>query len=394
MTSLRIETVDRIDAIDESAWDALVTSSGGSVLLRHGFLRAFEQSASVCAETGWRPRHLLLRAGQSPDPGATDSGPGNLIAAIPLYAKGHSYGEFVFDWAWADAYARNGIAYYPKWLCAVPFTPVPGARLLAAPDCRALAARALVQFAGASKLSSLHVLYTTQADQQALLDAGCLARTHVQFHWFNRGWRDFDDFLADLTQPKRKKIRAERRKVREAGVTTRVMTGRELGAGDWAFFYRCYANTYQQRGNAPYLTPAFFEAVGEQFPDHCVMATASQHGKPIAASLLWRDTVDGVSRLYGRYWGALEHVDCLHFELAYYTPLEWAIDNGIAVVEGGAQGEHKLARGFEPVQTQSAHWLAHPAFADAVGRFLDQERAGMQGYADGLNSPFRTEVGD
>lgn len=421
MTSLHIETVERIDDIDATDWNALVKCSGGSVLLQHGFLRAFEQSASVCADTGWQPRHMLLRAGRSAtgesgaatgkaeaavgkagaaagNAGATTGqagpDPGQLIAAIPLYAKSHSYGEFVFDWAWAEAYSRNGLAYYPKWLCAVPFTPVPGARLLAAPDCRALAARALVQFAGASKLSSLHVLYTTDPDQQALLDAGCMPRTHVQFHWVNRGWRHFDEFLADLTQSKRKKIRAERRKVREAGVTTLVRTGTEIRAEDWAFFYRCYANTYQQRGNPPYLTPAFFEAVGEQFPDHCVMALALLHGQPIAASLLWRDTVDGVPRLYGRYWGTLRHVDCLHFELAYYTPLEWAIANGIAVVEGGAQGEHKLARGFEPVQTQSAHWLAHPAFADAVSRYLDREREGVEGYAQGLGSPFRPEVGD
>ena len=393
MRSLRIETVASIDEIDATRWDALVDASGGSVLLRHGFLRAFEQSASVCAETGWQPRHLILRAG-SPAPEEAHWAEGQLIAAVPLYAKSHSYGEFVFDWAWADAYARNGLAYYPKWLCAVPFTPVPGARLLAAPDSRSIAARALVQFATASKLSSLHVLYTTASDQQALLQAGCMARTHVQFHWVNRGWADFDAFLADLTQPKRKKIRAERRKVREAGVTTRVLTGRELGPDDWAFFYRCYANTYEQRGNSPYLTPAFFAEVGVQFPDHCVMAIASRHGQPIAASLLWRDTVEGVDRLYGRYWGALQNIHCLHFELAYYAPLEWAIANGIAVVEGGAQGEHKLARGFEPVQTHSAHWLAHPAFADAVGRFLDQERMGIRSYADGLNSPFRTEVGD
>lgn len=392
MTALRIETCGRIDEIDAKAWDALVDANGGSVLLRHAFLRAFEESASVCTATGWQPRHLLLRADPADKNGTTAQG--DLLAAIPLYAKGHSYGEFVFDWAWADAYARNGLDYYPKWLCAVPFTPVPGARLLAAPECRSLAARALVQFASASKLSSLHVLYTSAADEQALLDAGCMPRSHVQFHWFNRGWRDFDAFLMDLTQPKRKKIRAERRKVRDAGVTTRVLTGAALQPADWAFFYRCYANTYQQRGNPPYLTPAFFEAVSAQFADHCVMAIASQDGQPIAASLLWRDCVDGVHRLYGRYWGALRQVDCLHFELAYYTPLEWAIANGIGVVEGGAQGEHKLARGFEPVQTQSAHWLAHPAFADAVGKFLDREREGISGYADSLHSPFRPEVGD
>jgi predicted N-acyltransferase len=317
-----------------------------------------------------------------------------LVAAIPLYAKGHSYGEFVFDWAWAEAYQRNGLEYYPKWLSAIPFTPVPGARLLTTAPYRALAAAALLQWAKKSGLSSLHVLYTTPEDSEALIEAGFMRRTHTQFHWLNRDWSDFDSFLSSLTQPKRKKIRAERRKVREAGVTTDVRSGAEITAEDWAFFYRCYANTYHMRGNAPYLTPEFFLTVGETLSEHCVMAIATRRSQPIAASLLWLDTVDGQRKLYGRYWGALEHIDCLHFEMAYYTPLEWALANNIAVIEGGAQGEHKLARGFEPVQTQSVHWLAHPGFADAVEKFLERERAGVDNYLGSLSSPFRGEVGD
>lgn len=393
MTSLRIETLSGIHEIDAGTWDTLVDASGGSFLLRHGFLLAFERSASVCAATGWEPRHLVIRAQRdASDVERADDQP--LIAAIPLYAKGHSYGEFVFDWAWADAYRRNGLSYYPKWLSAVPFTPVPGARLLALPEFRRLAARGLVEYARTSQLSSLHVLYTNADDQNALLDAGCLPRRHVQFHWINRGWPDFDAFLASLVQSKRKKIRAERRKVREAGVTTRVLTGAQIGQAEWDFFYRCYANTYHQRGNPPYLTPAFFEAVGAQYSQHCVMAIADHAGHPVAASLLWLDHLGGASRLYGRYWGALERIDCLHFELAYYTPLAWAIEHGIDVVEGGAQGEHKLARGFEPVQTQSAHWLAHPAFADAIANFLDRERDHIDAYANQLNSPYRPEIGD
>jgi predicted N-acyltransferase len=271
---------------------------------------------------------------------------------------------------------------------------VPGARLLTTEPYRALAAAALLQWTKKSGLSSLHVLYTTPEDTEALVQAGCMRRTHTQFHWFNRDWPDFETFLSSLTQPKRKKIRAERRKVREAGVTTCVRSGAQITAQDWAFFYRCYANTYHVRGNTPYLTPEFFLTVGETLSEHCVMAIATRRDQPIAASLLWLDTVNGQRKLYGRYWGALEHVDCLHFELAYYTPLEWALANNIAIVEGGAQGEHKLARGFEPVQTQSVHWLAHPGFADAVEKFLERERAGVDNYLGSLNSPFREEIED
>ncbi len=392
MNPLHLQIIDRIDDIEPDRWNALVAKCGGSVLCQHAFLKAFEQSKSVCAETGWKPQHLLLWDAQGA--AALDPATAVLAAAVPLYAKGHSYGEFVFDWAWADAYQRHGLQYYPKWLAAVPFTPVPGPRLLTTDTHRAAAAQALVHWAKESGLSSLHVLYTTEADTTALCAAGCLARTHTQFHWMNRGWADFEAFLASLTQSKRKKIRAERRKVKEAGVTTQVVTGSAITPAHWDIFYRCYANTYHQRGNAPYLTPAFFEAVAATLSNHCVIALASQGEQTIAASLLWLDTSDGQRRLYGRYWGALKHVDCLHFELAYYTPLEWALQHDIAVIEGGAQGEHKLARGFEPVQTRSAHWLAHPAFADAVERFLEQERTGVDHYMQGLQSPFKPEVGD
>lgn len=383
MSAVHVEVLDRMLGIDAKLWDGLVQQAGGSVLSSHAFLSAFEESESVSIETGWQAKHLILRDEM-----------GELIAAMPLYAKSHSYGEFVFDWAWAEAYERHGLKYYPKWLCAIPFTPVPGARMLCAPAHRTLAAQALVQWARQSKLSSLHVLYTSAADQDALCAAGCMPRTHTQFHWTNKGWQHFDDFLGSLTQSKRKKIRAERRKVKDVGITTRVLTGAAIQPSDWDFFYQCYANTYAQRGNPPYLTRAFFSKIGQTLSSHCVLAFAYRNDQPIAASLLWLDTVDGQRKLYGRYWGALEHVDCLHFELAYYTPLEWALSHNIAVIEGGAQGAHKLARGFEPVQTQSAHWLAHPGFADAVEKFLEQERAGVCQYLGALKSPFRDEIGD
>lgn len=403
MTSIRIQAIDHIDEIDPARWDALVDDCGGSVMLRHAFLRAFETSGSVAPGTGWQPSHLLLweqtpaspdRANTYAEASSSAQATEHLVAAIPLYAKRHSYGEFVFDWAWAEAYERHGLKYYPKWLCAVPFTPVPGPRLLTTASYRAQAAKALLHWAEMSKLSSLHVLYTSDEDTQTLRTAGCMTRTHTQFHWFNQNWQNFDGFLADLNQSKRKKIRAERRKVKDAGVTTQVITSDALTQEHWDFFYRCYANTYHLRGNEPYLTPAFFSEVGRTLPGHCVLALAYRGAEPIAASLLWLDTAQGQRRLYGRYWGALEHVDCLHFELAYYTPIEWALNNQIDVIEGGAQGEHKLARGFIPVQTQSAHWLAHPGFADAVDRYLEQERAGINAYTESLHSPFKQEIGD
>ena len=386
---LQVQAFDRIDDIDAQVWNDLNAiahpSLIGSCLLSHAFLSAFEQSNSVNSQTGWQPQHLLISQADQ------------VVAAIPLYAKGHSYGEFVFDWAWADAYQRNGLEYYPKWLVGVPFTPVSGVRLLCAPQHKTLAAQALMAWVKRSNLSSLHVLFTEAADQQALQAVGCLTRQHTQFHWFNHAWVDFDAYLASLTQPKRKKIRAERRKVARAGVHTRVVTGADITADEWPFFYRCYANTYHVRGNPPYLTPEFFELVAQNCADNCVMVIAKQSHtqQDIASALLWRDcTPDGKIRLYGRYWGALEHVDCLHFEVAYYAPIEWAIANRVDIIEGGAQGEHKLARGFTPVTTQSTHWLAHPGFADAIEQYLDRERAGVAAYTEGLRSPFRHEALD
>lgn len=386
---LQVQAFDRIDDIDAQVWNDLNAiahpSLIGSCLLSHAFLSAFEQSNSVNSQTGWQPQHLLI------------SQEAQVVAAIPLYAKGHSYGEFVFDWAWADAYQRNGLEYYPKWLVGVPFTPVSGVRLLCAPQHKTLAAQALMAWVKRSSLSSLHVLFTEASDQQALQAVGCLTRQHTQFHWFNHAWVDFESYLASLTQPKRKKIRAERRKVAQAGVHTRVVKGADITTDEWQFFYRCYANTYHVRGNPPYLTPEFFELVAQSCADNCVMVIAQQSHtqQDIASALLWHDcTPDGKTRLYGRYWGALEHVDCLHFEVAYYAPIEWAIANGVDIIEGGAQGEHKLARGFTPVTTQSAHWLAHPSFADAIEQYLDRERAGVAAYTDSLKSPFRHEALD
>jgi hypothetical protein len=308
-----------------------------------------------------------------------------------LYLKGNSYGEYVFDWAWADAYQRHGLTYYPKAIVAVPFTPVPGSRLLAIDaTARLRLAQALIDFAKDQGLSSLHVLFADEsADLKACLDAGMMLRHTVQFHWHNQAYRDFDDFLSHLSQEKRKKIRQERRKVHEAGVTWQVLQGKDIHAADWDFFYQCYAQTYLEHGNPPYLSRAFFTAMAADMPENWVLFVAEREGRRMACSLLGLSPSEqpeasgGVT--YGRYWGALERVDCLHFEACYYQPLAWCIAQGVERFEGGAQGEHKMARALLPVQTSSAHWLSHPGFADAVARFLAQEGQSVQAYMEDLS---------
>jgi predicted N-acyltransferase len=311
---------------------------------------------------------------------------GQLVAAAARYTKDHSYGEYVFDWSWAEAYQRYALAYYPKWLVAVPFTPVPGTRLLARdePARRALA-EALMAEARASRLSSLHVLLAPPRDIDALAAAGMVVRDGVQFHWRNAGYADFDDFLARLEQPKRKKIRAERRKVGEAGVTLQRRVGREITEADWRFFFRCYLATYRAHFSSPYLNLDFFLRIAAAMPEHLMMVLARREGALVASALGVFDAARAEPRLFGRYWGAIERIDCLHFECCYYQMIEFAIERGLAWFEGGAQGAHKLARGLDPVATRSAHWLAHPAMMDAVSRFVDRERTGVSAAIDELN---------
>jgi predicted N-acyltransferase len=375
----RMRVVTDVRSIPAAHWDALAATASGACgpFVRHAFLAALSATGCVGEGTGWQPHFVCL---EDPD--------GRLAAAAPLYLKGHSYGEYVFDWAWADAYQRHGLEYYPKGLVAVPFTPVPGPRLLARDEtARRALVGALLAESDRIGLSSLHVLFPEPADAAALQAAGLLRRRGVQFHWTNPGWPDFEAFLADLAQPKRKKIRAERRKVAEAGVVVDMLAGEAIGEADWAFFARCYRNTYAQHHSTPYLNRAFFLELARTMPDALLLARARHGERPIAAALLMRDAV----AIYGRYWGALEHVPCLHFEASYYAPLEWAIGHGIRRFEGGAQGEHKMARGFLPVETCSFHRLAHPAFADAVERFLQREAGGIDAYLDELDerSPLR-----
>jgi predicted N-acyltransferase len=287
------------------------------------------------------------------------------------------------------------LRYYPKGLCAVPFTPVPGSRLLARNASARLALlQAMLDVCQQKNLSSLHVLLLSDADRLACDALGMLARQSVQFHWHNRGFESFEGFLASLSQDKRKKIKQERKRVAQAGVTFDTLVGQDITTHDWDFFYACYERTYLEHGNAPYLTRDFFTSMQHDMPENWVMFLARREGRPMASSLIAvQDVGLPTPSAYGRYWGALERVDCLHFEACYYQPLQWCISNGVQRFEGGAQGEHKMARALMPVPTHSAHWLAHPAFADAVDRFLEREREGVNAYMSHLEarSPFKTE---
>ena len=368
--------------LDSGEWNALLArQEAPSPFMRLEYLAAMEQSKSATPATGWTPRFFTLRR------------EGQLVAGCALYLKDHSYGEYVFDWAWANAYEQHGLAYYPKAVIATPFTPVPGARLLAV-DAHARQAliEAVVQWCRKQKLSSLHLLFAGDEDTAACAAAGLMLRHTVQFHWTNTGWTDFDAFLASLAHDKRKKIRQERRKVAQAGVAFRWGNGADIAPADWDFFYRCYERTYYEHGNLPYLKRDFFRRMAREMPENWLLFVAEQAGKPIASSLIALETTQAGEKVaYGRYWGALARVDCLHFEACYYQPLQWCIANGWDRFEGGAQGEHKMARALMPVKTTSAHWLAQPAFADAVERFLEREGEGIANYLEHLEqrSPFR-----
>ena len=408
--------------VQKHMWnDLLAAQNPDGVLnpfMRHEYLAALHESGSATLKTGWTPRFVTLWDGDA------------LVAACALYLKTHSYGEYVFDHAWANAYQQHGLAYYPKALVAAPFTPVPGARLLArTPAERVLLVQALMAWCTDEQLSSLHLLFVTDDDVTACQEAGLMLRHTVQFHWTNRAPADeplspsdekrpgptrfgsFDDFLMSLSQEKRKKIRQERRKVQDAGITFRWSRGESITADDWDFFYRCYERTYYEHGNAPYLSRDFFTRMQETMPENWLLfiaehTAANGEKQPIATSLIAISAVKtGTSGLndakntlqaprltaYGRYWGALARVDCLHFEACYYQPLAWCIAHGFDTFEGGAQGEHKMARALLPVKTTSAHWLAHPAFADAIERFLEREGNGIENYVEDLErrSPFK-----
>ncbi|HEY0663700.1 MAG TPA: GNAT family N-acetyltransferase, partial [Thiobacillaceae bacterium] len=332
-----IRVVPRIADLPACEWNAL---AGDSPFLQHAFLDALENTGCVGADVGWEPVHLALFRD------------GRLEAAMPLYVKHHSWGEFVFDFGWADAYRRHGLNYYPKLVCCVPFSPVPGPRLLALNDAdRATLIQAALQLTRDLNCSSLHVLFPTEPDHKALGATGMLHRSGFQFHWFNQGYASFDDFLAALTHDKRKKIRQERKKLASLGVTFRWVEGADGTDADWNFFYRCYADTYARHRSEPHLNRAFFAALRDAMPENLLLIVADRDGEPTACSFCMKDG----KRLYGRHWGTLESLPGLHFETCYQQGIEYAIAHGLEVFEGGAQGEHKLARGLVPTATHSWH---------------------------------------
>jgi predicted N-acyltransferase len=377
-----IRVHDHPGQIPADQWDALLAAQDcPSPFMQHAYLLAMHDSASATPSSGWTAQFFSLWLDEK------------MVAACPLYLKTHSYGEYVFDWAWANAYAQHGLAYYPKALIAVPFTPVPGSRLLADSDKhRDMLLQAVIAWCEEQRVSSLHLLFGSAADIATTARAELLHRQTVQFHWQNLGWTDFDAFLGSLNQEKRKKIRQERRKVTEAGVVFRHAHGPDISEADWRFFYQCYERTYLEHGNAPYLTPAFFKQMQSTMSSNWLLFIAEINGRPVACSLIGLQHEAGKPTVaYGRYWGALERVDCLHFEACYYQPLAWCIANDVQRFEGGAQGEHKMARALMPVSTHSAHWLADMRFSKAVEEFLTREGRGIDNYLEHLDerNPFK-----
>ena len=357
---------DSLNALAADSWDALLPEP--QPFLRHAFLSALEDSGSVGGRSGWQVSHRLWCDEQ-----------GQIQAALPAYLKQHSYGEYVFDHAWADACRRAGIAYYPKLLGAVPFSPVAGARLLGTVQGAMSLLDALSAGLEGEGLSSLHVNFTSAACDQVFAGRdGWLQRLGCQFHWHNRGYRDFQDFLDALSSRKRKQMRKEREQVAGQGIDFDWRQGHELSEAEWDFIYHCYANTYHVRGQAPYLTRDFFSLLAERMPEAIRLVLARQHGRAVAMAFC----LVGGDTLYGRYWGCLAEFDRLHFETCFYQGMAMAIDAGYARFDAGAQGEHKLIRGFEPVITHSWHYLCHPGLRAAVADFLDQERPGVLAYAE------------
>ncbi|MDI3439057.1 GNAT family N-acetyltransferase [Erwinia sp. V90_4] len=355
--------------IPASQWDALTPNA--QPFMRHAFLSALEESGSVNRATGWQPQHLLWCEGDK------------VLAAMPGYAKTHSMGEYVFDHAWAEASQRARIPYYPKWLSAVPFSPVSGARLLGNEHAGARLLQALPQFLEQQALYSAHINFSDARVHQHLAgDERWLPRLGCQYHWHNRGFRDFQDFLDLLTSRKRKQLRKERELVASQGVEFAWYEGAQLSEAQWDFIYDCYANTYLVRGRQPYLTRLFFSLLAQSMPAAIRVIIASQHGDPVAMAF---SLVDG-DTLYGRYWGCLEEFNRLHFETCFWQGMEYAIAHGLQRFDAGAQGEHKLIRGFEPVLTESWHRLRHPGLHDAVADFLQQERDGVRAWAEEARS--------
>jgi len=373
MNSPSLKIIDDIAQIPAAQWDAL---TGSDPMLSHAFFLALQESGCTMPQFGWKAQFLTLWQDAK------------LVGAMPLYLKMNSFGEHVFDFAWANAYQQHGLRYYPKLLCAVPFTPVTGARFLAASnEMRGLLLTYALQYAKDIDVSSLHCLFLNENDVTEAQAQGMMLRQDVQFHWQNPGYRDFDDYLATLSRDKRKRIKQERRKVQDAGLELQCISGEEATPEHWAFFASCYLHTAQLYNSPHQLNADFFQRLGKALPQNTLLVIASREGRPIASALNYKTD----QALYGRSWGTFEFHSGLHFEVCYYQAIEYCIAHNIKTFEGGAGGEHKLSRGFLPVTTRSAHWLAHPQFSKAVENYLKQEADAISEYVDELNerSPFK-----
>jgi hypothetical protein len=370
--------------IDPAEWNGLFRSANPFVC--HRFLSALERSGCVGTDTGWEPRHLVMRRNGEP------------VAAMPLYVKSHSHGEFVFDWAWAEAYARHGLDYYPKLLTAIPYSPVTGPRIgIRAGEAEAELLTEIVsqlrQLCDVVNCSGWHLLFPEaglEAGLETLSGAGLLRRTDVQFHWHNRNYGGFETFLASLRSSRRKNVRKERSKVAQAGVQICRMTGGQISDEEWEGFYACYRHTYLKRSGHPgYLNREFFRLLRATMAEQLMLVVAERDGQMLASALFLFDD----RTLYGRYWGALEQVDFLHFECCFYQGIEFCIERGLGVFDPGTQGEHKLMRGFEPVETASFHWISDPRFRAAIGEYLEREKDGVRLYRKQARSllPYRRD---
>ena len=372
-TCVTIKVIENLAEIPAAQWDALAENNP---FLKHAYLNALQQTGCATPQTGWQTQFITIWDKDQ------------LVGGMPMYFKTHSYGEFVFDWAWADAYQRHGLRYYPKLVCSVPFTPATGSRLLAkTPEIRAQLVRAALELAKETGVSSLHLLFPYESQAHEMEAQGLMLRRGVQLHWRNADYADLDAYLASMRRDKRKKINQERRKVSEAGITFEHLRGENITQAQWHFFVRCYEHTHVQYNSPQPLNLEFFLLIARTMPEHILMIIGSRDGNPVSAAINFynHDT------LFGRSWGALEYHSGLHFETCYYQAIDFCIKNKIALFEGGAQGEHKLARGFLPSTTWSAHWLAHPQFARAIEEFLQRESGGVDQYMNELNdsSPFK-----
>ncbi|MEQ6341496.1 MAG: GNAT family N-acetyltransferase [Gammaproteobacteria bacterium] len=378
---MQLTLLDSLNTLPAAQWNSLAGDE--NPFLRHEFLAALERHHCVGAEAGWWPQHLIVEDN------------GQLLGAVPMYLKNNSYGEFVFDWAWAEAYQRSGLHYYPKLVVSIPYTPATGSRLLLAdtPNREAVAdllIEGALNHARNLNLSSMHWLFTDDADTQRLERHGLMRRVGCQYHWTNQGYRDFDDFLSDFSAEKRKKVKRERRQVRESGVALELLNGHQISDEQWDIFHAFYASTFDEKGGIASLTPEFFKELGRTMPDQTLLIMARHDGRHVAGAFFLR----GRDTLYGRHWGCTEHFHSLHFEACYYRAIDYCIEHGIKRFEAGAQGEHKISRGFLPTPTYSAHWIAHEGFRNAIEDFLTREKIVMGRYMQELaeHSPYKCGV--